>query len=216
VTDSNLRPQLVRFHKGRSSKVRLICCPDAGGSASFFFTFSQLLMPSVEVLAVEYAGIRDTMTGPGIEETANRVFGGLGAWTDRPLALFGHGTGAIVAFQLAKRLELLSNVVPAVLFVSASVAPDPSTGRRLAGREPRLACPIAAFAGDSDPNVLIGAMREWRDCTDGAFDIRVFAGGHYYLVANRTALINEIVDSLIVQSVLGDPEPGDCSGPVIA
>jgi medium-chain acyl-[acyl-carrier-protein] hydrolase len=53
---------------------------------------------------------------------------GLANWTDRPFVLFGHSTGALVAFELARRLEQEGRL-PAQLLVSGCGAPQLPPGR---------------------------------------------------------------------------------------
>jgi surfactin synthase thioesterase subunit len=51
----------------------------------------------------------------------------LAAWSDLPLALFGHSMGAVVAFEVARRLERDArpgSPAPAWFFASGRVAPD--------------------------------------------------------------------------------------------
>lgn len=46
---------------------------------------------------------------------------------------------------------------------------------------PRLSCPIYALVSDHDPKVTIAEAQAWQEHTDGAFDLAVFPGGHFYL-----------------------------------
>lgn len=124
-TDGNT--WIRRFHPASAGAVRLACFPHAGGSASFFFPVSQALQPSVEVLAVQYPGRQDRRREPCVTDLgtlADLAYEALRDWADRPIALFGHSMGAIVAFEVARRLEQRLGVEPAVLFASGRRAPS--------------------------------------------------------------------------------------------
>ncbi|GGX36884.1 thioesterase II family protein [Streptomyces chryseus] len=60
-------------------------------------------------------------------------------------------------------------------------------GYRDTGGEP-LTCPISALVGDSDPRVTVDEMHTWARHTEGAFSLRVFGGGHFYLTDHQKAL----------------------------
>lgn len=59
-----------------------------------------------------------------------------------------------------------------------------------------LACPVTAFAGDTDPEVTVDEMRRWAGLTQGAFDLRVFPGQHFYLVAEQAAVVAALLEGL--------------------
>jgi surfactin synthase thioesterase subunit len=59
---------------------------------------------------------------------------------------------------------------------------------RYAGTPP-LTCPITALTGDADPRVDVADVDAWREHTVGAFDLRVFAGGHFYLVDHQAQVL---------------------------
>ncbi|MFI2607438.1 thioesterase II family protein [Kitasatospora sp. NPDC018619] len=48
-----------------------------------------------------------------------------------------------------------------------------------------VSLPITALAGESDAHATVDQVRQWARHTTGAFDLRVFQGGHFYL-ADRT------------------------------
>jgi pyochelin biosynthetic protein PchC len=109
------------------SDVRLFCFPHAGGSASYYFPFSQALGPDIETWAVQYPGRQDRRHEPlidNIPELADRVYEALGDEGDRPFAFFGHSMGAVVAFEVARRLEQRARTAPVRLFVSGRRAPS--------------------------------------------------------------------------------------------
>jgi len=115
-----------RFHPAPGSRTTVVCLPHAGGSASYFFPLSQALTPEFEVLAVQYPGRQDRRNEPcfdTIAALADAVFVALQGRLDRKLALFGHSMGATIAFEVARRLELVG-VVPEMLFVSGRRAPS--------------------------------------------------------------------------------------------
>jgi pyochelin biosynthesis protein PchC len=102
-----------------------VCLPHAGGSATFYFPFSRALGPSVEAIAIQYPGRQDRRAEPvpgSITELADRVTEALDGWTDRPIALFGHSMGALVGYEVARRLQE-RGVTMTALFVSGRRAP---------------------------------------------------------------------------------------------
>ncbi|MEU6992301.1 alpha/beta fold hydrolase [Streptomyces sp. NPDC046465] len=116
-----------RYHPAPDSPLRLVCLPHAGGSSTFYFPVSKALSPAVDVLAIQYPGRQDRLAEPGIEsipELADQIFAALQDFTDRPLALFGHSMGAVLAHELALRMERSGTAAPVRLFVSGRRAPS--------------------------------------------------------------------------------------------
>ena len=60
------------------------------------------------------------------------------------------------------------------------------------GPRPPLPIPISAFGGDSDPMTPIAHLEAWKSETQGAFAMRLFPGGHFYLDPQRKAVLDEI------------------------
>ncbi|GAA2625676.1 alpha/beta fold hydrolase [Actinomadura fulvescens] len=54
---------------------------------------------------------------------------------------------------------------------------------------PPLGCPVSVFLGDADPDLTVAEASGWRRVTQGPAEVRVFRGGHFYLVPQRHAVI---------------------------
>ncbi|MEU3571810.1 alpha/beta fold hydrolase [Kitasatospora sp. NPDC036755] len=55
-----------------------------------------------------------------------------------------------------------------------------------------VSAPITALVGESDDRATVDQVGGWEQHTTGAFDLRVFPGGHFYL-ADRTADVVEVL-----------------------
>lgn len=49
-------------------------------------------------------------------------------------------------------------------------------------------CPVTVLTGDSDPKTTLEQAGAWQQHTAGSFDLRVFAGGHFFLTAHTDAI----------------------------
>ncbi|WP_329536763.1 alpha/beta fold hydrolase (plasmid) [Streptomyces sp. NBC_01450] len=238
-TGSRAGRWLCGFHPApRRPTSRLLMLPHAGGSASFYFPFSEALSGDVDVLVAQYPGRQERHREPSITDIRELAVAVLAALTadgldDVPLALFGHSMGALVAYEMAGLLEE-RGVPVARLFVSgcrgAAVPDDP---RRLHAADddalmaelaamggtdvellshpdirqmvlpplradfravetyshrPRqpLRVPVTALIGDMDPRVRPGTAEAWSELTLGSYELRIFHGDHFFLVAPGT------------------------------
>ncbi|WP_326837394.1 alpha/beta fold hydrolase [Amycolatopsis rhabdoformis] len=140
-----------RFADAGGAAHRVVCFPHAGGSAPFFKPMALALAPEVDVVAVQYPGRQDRRHEPPMDRIADLADGistALPGLLDRPLTFFGHSMGAVVAFEVARRLAgeprfRLTRLV-------ASGRPSPALSR--SGRvhqldDDGLATEIAALGG---------------------------------------------------------------------
>ncbi|MGW2103029.1 thioesterase II family protein [Streptomyces olivaceoviridis] len=86
--------------------------------------------------------------------------------------------------------ELLEMILPALRADYRAV----ETYRRAPG--PRLNCPFVVLTGDTDPRVTPEEARTWDQETDGPFELHVYPGGHFYLVAQQQAVVARIEAAL--------------------
>lgn len=153
-----------RFRPVTDADVRLVCLPHAGGSASFYFPLSKSLMPAVDVLAVQYPGRQDRRHEPNIDsvpELADRIFEAIRHLDDRPLALFGHSMGAVLAYEVALRLQNAGLPAPVRLFVSGRRAPSRDRDERLhLGSDEHLLAEVRKLGG---PHAALLAEPDVRD-----------------------------------------------------
>ncbi len=61
---------------------------------------------------------------------------------------------------------------------------------------PMLTCPITALGGEADANNPAEALLPWQAHTSGAFRLRLWPGGHFYLHAQAAAVVATIADAL--------------------
>ena len=113
------------------SAVTLACVPYAGAGASAFRAWGEEL-DKIEVVAIQLPGREARLREPplrSVQEMATEVAESLAQAPTRPLALFGHSMGAIVAFEATRLLESRGRAV-AALVVSACRAPQVPDRRR--------------------------------------------------------------------------------------
>lgn len=104
---------------------RLYCFPFAGGGPSTFRDW-QARFPKTEIWAVHLPGRESRMTEPPhtqMDSLMDVLAPLVAAHADRPFSLFGHSMGAMIAFELARRLEAAGAIRPSQLFLSGHGAP---------------------------------------------------------------------------------------------
>ena len=119
------------------TRLRMFCFPFAGGGASGFRDWYAELPADVEVLGVQYPGHETRIAEQpldAMEPLVESLCTAVAPLLDRPFVFFGHSLGALVAFELARRLRRESLPQPARLFVSARLAPDLLDSNERVGR----------------------------------------------------------------------------------
>lgn len=117
---------LRSFHPRPEAGTVLVCFPHAAGSASFFRDWASELT-GFDLRSVQYPGRGDRMGDPlptDVVEMARGVRESLEPLLDRPIALFGHSMGAIVAFEVARALQADGAHVPHLFVSGARAAHD--------------------------------------------------------------------------------------------
>jgi surfactin synthase thioesterase subunit len=114
-----------------TNRSQLVCLPFAGAGASFFNEWKGL-QPSIEILAVQLPGREKRFADEphvDVQRAADEVAASLKqeSQPDVPTAIFGHSLGAVLAFEVARRMATSGFYATLALVVSGS--PDPWTQR---------------------------------------------------------------------------------------
>lgn len=99
---------LRTFHPRDDCAARVVCFPHAGGTATSFLSLSSWLPRHIELVAVQYPGRQDRRAEPAAADLtalAAEAAADLRSLPDRPLLLYGHSMGALVAFEAARLVE---------------------------------------------------------------------------------------------------------------
>lgn len=111
----------------QNARIRLFCFPHAGGSASVFREWQDLLPPTIEVCAIQLPGReRRLLEKPftRMDELAAVLANTLRPLTDLPCAFFGFSLGAAIAYETAWRLRANFGIHASYLYVCARRAPQ--------------------------------------------------------------------------------------------
>ncbi|WP_129312355.1 alpha/beta fold hydrolase [Streptomyces sp. L2] len=137
---------LLRFPPRATPTARLVCVPGAGCTAAMFHPWTSLLPDDVAVSVVQLPGRGARLRETPVERMAplaDAVAAALRQEPGPPTVLFGHSLGALIAFEVARRLAADpgdSNLI--ALGVAAHKAPQLGT----AGIEPEEATPERLLA----------------------------------------------------------------------
>lgn len=108
------------------ARLRLFCFPYAGGSAAIFRDWGRRLGADVEVVAIQLPGRGARQSEPAlrsIKAIVDALREEIVAFDDRPFIFFGHSNGALIAYELARALQVRGDAIPDHLIVSAKRAP---------------------------------------------------------------------------------------------
>lgn len=109
------------------ARFRLFCFPYAGGSSAIYRPWLRQIHPDVEVVPALLPGREFRVREPAYtdsEPLVEALTRAIVPLLDRPFALFGHSMGAMLGFELARRLRSEHGIEPAHLFVSGRRAPQ--------------------------------------------------------------------------------------------
>lgn len=114
------------FERRENASLGLICFPFAGGGAQSFRQWLPQLPADVELSAVQLPGREMRLREAPLSDAravVQALLPELLTLTDKPLVLYGHSMGALLAFEAARVLQEDHGISPVRLIVSGRVAP---------------------------------------------------------------------------------------------
>jgi medium-chain acyl-[acyl-carrier-protein] hydrolase len=120
-------PPWFKAQPGSTAPMRLFCFPYAGGGSAIFRQWSRgFVRFPVEVVPALLPGRESRVREPGythIDKYIEALAREISAYLDKPFVFFGHSMGAIIAFELARRLRDERGLEPKHLFISGRRPP---------------------------------------------------------------------------------------------
>ncbi len=109
------------------SKTKLFCFPYAGGSALVYNKWKKFLHSNIELFPVELAGrgkrYNDFLYNT-IDDAVEDIFNKLKLYiTNQPYAFYGHSLGALLSYELVRKIKLMRMPEPTHVFFSGRGAP---------------------------------------------------------------------------------------------
>jgi medium-chain acyl-[acyl-carrier-protein] hydrolase len=89
-----------------AERLRLFCLPYAGGGAILYHAWAAAL-PNVEVCPIQLPGRESRIREPALTRMSlltDALTVAMRPYLSRPFAFFGHSMGALISFELARRL----------------------------------------------------------------------------------------------------------------
>ena len=153
---SVLSPWLIRGRSSADSPVRLICFHSMGVGASLFTNF--LLNPpdGYDILAVQTPGRENRLSEPvmeSVDDLVGQIVPHLLPLLDRPVVIWGHSYGGIVAKEVIRRLRDRHQWEPVHFMVTGTVAPH------LIHLWQKREVMLKAMVADNSPEYLISLSR---------------------------------------------------------
>lgn len=118
---------IIRPRPSPRARLRLFCIAHAGGGASAFRGWADVLPAEVEVCLVQLPGRENRiMEAPfdRLEPLVEALTDAVQPYLTLPFALFGHSNGALISFELARTLRARGRPGPMHLFASGRRAPE--------------------------------------------------------------------------------------------
>ncbi|WP_327255538.1 thioesterase II family protein [Streptomyces sp. NBC_01244] len=143
----------------------IICCPFAGAGTAFFRPWRRLAVPGIEVVPVLLPGRERLIEAAPVHEVAEAVRFVLAETAERVagtrVAVFGHSSGGVLAYALARALLAETGTEVVRLFVSGARGPEVPPPHRATGLPAAdFLARVEDFAGYRHPALADPEMRK--------------------------------------------------------
>lgn len=119
-------PWFVKVNADVDAPVRIICLPSSGGGANMYRNWEGNL-DNVEIYSVQLPGRERRLSEApidNIDALVEALVPEVEKLNDKPLLIFGHSMGALIAYELCCALQRKGSKMPKAVFVSAFRTPE--------------------------------------------------------------------------------------------
>ena len=123
---SELDSWFVKYRYNKLAKLRLFCFPYAGGNAAVFSGWDTRFAADIDLFAIQLPGRGLRFSEPAIsclDSIVDTIIKGVAPYLDVPCMFVGHSNGALVAYEVARRLQEMGLRTPEHIVLSARRAP---------------------------------------------------------------------------------------------
>ncbi len=128
----SIKQWFTNFNHSYEGDYRVICFPFSGGGANVFREWPSQL-PQAECWALKLPGREARFSAPlisNLEQLVETLAPLVHALMDKPCVFFGHSMGALIAFELARYIEIHYQKSIELLIVSAYRSPERKSKKR--------------------------------------------------------------------------------------
>ena len=151
-----VNPWLIRGHGDADAPLRLICFHSMGVGASLFTRFLVDPQDEYDILAVQTPGRENRIVEPvaeNVEQLVDQIVPQLLPLFDRPVVIWGHSFGGIVAAEVIRRLRDRHQREPIHFLVTGTIAPH------LVHVWQNRTVILKSVVGDNSPEYLMSLSR---------------------------------------------------------
>jgi medium-chain acyl-[acyl-carrier-protein] hydrolase len=120
------RPCVLNASPVATAKFRIFCFPYAGGCAAIFHAWRKMLSVDFDLWTIEYPGHGTRRLEPPLRDLrmlVDEITSEIIRYLAVPFGVFGHSMGALVGFEVLRRLQDIGAPCPEAFFASGSPAP---------------------------------------------------------------------------------------------
>lgn len=125
-TIERINPWLDIPKPNNKAAIKLFCFHPAGGTSSMYHEWVDKINPEAELIAIELPGRGERINEDAYEDKAKLVEDltpVIAKYADRPFMFFGHCMGALILFEVTRKLRKDFNIQPNLITISASPHP---------------------------------------------------------------------------------------------
>lgn len=110
-----------------NSTISLFCFPHAGGGADIYYDWSNFIRSEINIYILNLPGRGKKYLEKSFEEfnvLLDNLLIDIEDLLDKPFIIFGHSMGALIGFELSRRIFEMYNKKPEHLYVSSYPSPE--------------------------------------------------------------------------------------------